>query len=59
VRFTLGPDDLALYGLDLRRVVEPGAYTLWAGGSSAATLETRFAITGDTLELAPAPPRLR
>jgi beta-glucosidase len=59
VRFTLGADDLACYGLDLRRVVEPGAFTLWAGGDSDASLEARFTVTGDTLELAPAPPRLR
>lgn len=59
VRFTLRPDDLAFYGLDMRRVVEPGAFTLWAGGSSAATLEAKFAVTGDTLVLAPAPPRYR
>lgn len=58
VRFTLRPADLALYGLDLRRVVEPGTFTLWAGGSSAATLEAHFTVTGDTLELAPAPPRM-
>jgi beta-glucosidase len=59
VAFTLRPDDLALYGLDLRRVVEPGTFTVWAGGSSVATLSARFRATGDTLVLAPAPPRLR
>ena len=59
VRFALGPDDLALYGLDMRRVVEPGTFTVWAGGSSAATLEGRFRVTGDTLVLAPAPRRMR
>jgi beta-glucosidase len=59
VTFALGAEDLAMYGLDLRRVVEPGAFTVWAGGSSAATLEGRFTVTGDTLVLAPAPPRMR
>ena len=58
VRFTLHPTDLALYDLDFRRVVEPGTFTLWAGGSSAATLESHFTVTGDTLVLAPAPPRM-
>ena len=59
VRFTLHADDLAFYGLDLRRVVEPGTFTLWAGGSSAAALEAKVTVTGDTLVLAPAPPRYR
>ncbi len=59
VRFTLGADDMALYGLDMRRVVEPGTFTLWAGGSSAATLERAFAVRGDTLVVAPAPARMR
>ncbi|HEY0778522.1 MAG TPA: glycoside hydrolase family 3 C-terminal domain-containing protein, partial [Gemmatirosa sp.] len=59
IHFTLTADDLAFYGLDMRRVVEPGSFTLWAGGSSAATLEAKFAVTGDTLVLAPAPPRYR
>ena len=57
VRFTLGPDDLAFHALDLRRVVEPGTFTVWAGGSSAADAAARFRVTGDTLVLAPAPPR--
>ena len=35
VRFTLGAEDMAFYDLDLRRAVEPGAITLFAGGSSA------------------------
>jgi beta-glucosidase len=59
LRFTLRPTDLALYALDMRRVVEPGGFTVWAGGSSAATLEAHFAVTGDTVLVAPAPPRMR
>ena len=58
VRFALRAADLAFTGLDLRRVVEPGTFTLFAGGSSAAALEARFAVTGDTLVVAPAPPRV-
>ncbi|MFL5575169.1 MAG: beta-glucosidase BglX, partial [Gemmatimonadaceae bacterium] len=46
VRFTLRPDDLALYDRAMRRVVEPGTFTLYAGGSSAATLDARFRVTG-------------
>lgn len=59
VTFTLAPEHLALNGRDMRRVVEPGTFTVWAGGSSAATLAARFRVTGDTLVVAPAPPRPR
>ena len=57
--FQLSPDDLALYDRDMRRVVEPGTFTVWAGGSSAATLERRFVVTGDVVVLSGAPPLLR
>ena len=57
--FRLAPDDLAMYDRDMRRVVEPGAFTVWAGGSSAATLEGHFTVTGGVTVLAPAPPRFR
>ena len=59
VSFTLRPTQLALYDLTMRRVVEPGAFTIFVGGSSAAELEGRFRVVGDTLVLAPPPPRLR
>jgi len=58
VRFTLSADDMAFYDLDMRRVVEPGAITLFAGGSSAATLEAHLTLDGPTRVLAPAPPRM-
>ena len=59
VRFTLAPADFALYDLEMRRAVEAGTYTLWAGGSSEATLAAQITIRGPTLVLAPAPPRMR
>jgi beta-glucosidase len=59
VSFTLRPDDLALYDLTMRKVVEPGGFTVFVGGSSAADLEARFQVAGDTLVLASAPPRVR
>jgi beta-glucosidase len=46
VRFSIGPDDLKFHGRDLQPVIEPGSFTLFAGGSSAATLEARFTVTG-------------
>ncbi len=33
-RFTLGPDDLALYNADMKRVVEPGRFRVMVGSSS-------------------------
>jgi beta-glucosidase len=59
LRFTLRPEDLAMYDRDMRRVVEPGTFTLWAGGSSAATLEKRFTVTGGVVVLSQAPPSFR
>ena len=59
VQFVLRPDDLAFLDRDLRRVVEPGTFTLWAGGSSAATLQARFRVTGDIVVLEPAKPKFR
>jgi len=59
LRFVLRPEDLALYDRDLRRVVEPGSFTVWVGGSSNATVAGRFVVTGDVVVLAPAPPRFR
>jgi beta-glucosidase len=59
VRFTLGPEDFALYDLTMRRVVEPGSFTVFVGGSSTGGVEGRFQVTGDTLQLAPPPPRPR
>jgi beta-glucosidase len=59
VRFTLRPTDLAMYDLDMRRVVEPGSYSLGAGESSEASLAGRVTVTGPTFVLAPAPPRMR
>lgn len=59
VSFVLRPPDLALYDREMRRVVEPGTFTVWAGGSSAATLQGRFTVTGDVVVLEEAPPRFR
>ena len=59
VRLTLRPEDLSLYDLTMRRVVEPGDFTVFVGGSSDGGLQGRFRVAGDTLVLAPPPPRLR
>lgn len=42
--FTLGPEDLAFHGIDMRQVVEPGTFTVFAGGNSVDLIETRFEV---------------
>lgn len=61
VRFTVGPEAMSLYDATMRQVVEPGAFSVWVGGSSAVAegAGTKFTLTGDTLVVAPAPPRIR
>ncbi len=42
--FILTPDDLSFYDLNMKRVIEPGWFTVMVGGSSEAFLETRFEV---------------
>jgi beta-glucosidase len=44
VEFDLGFEDMALYDAAMRRVVEPGGFTVFVGGDSTATLEARFQV---------------
>ena len=59
VTFRIGPESLALYDRQMRRVVEPGTFTIYVGTSSDDVLAAHFAVTGDVLVLAPAPSRYR
>jgi beta-glucosidase len=59
VTFRIGPDALALYDRQMRRVVEPGTFTVYAGTNSDDVLAAKFTVTGDVLVLAPAPTRFR
>ena len=59
VSLVVAPEQQSLYGLDMRQVIEPGTFTVWAGGSSAATLEGRVRAVGDTVVLRGAPARMR
>jgi hypothetical protein len=43
----------------MRRVVEPGTFTVYVGTNSDDVLVAHFAVTGDTLVLAPPPTRFR
>ncbi|MGH7474886.1 MAG: glycoside hydrolase family 3 N-terminal domain-containing protein [Longimicrobiales bacterium] len=51
VTFTLRSADFAFYDTQLRRLVEPGFFTVQVGGSSASGLRDRFEVVGDVLIL--------
>ena len=44
VSFRLGTEELAMWDLEMRRVVEPGTFTVFVGGSSAVTRQARFTV---------------
>jgi beta-glucosidase len=44
ISFTLRPDDLAFAGRTMQRVVEPGQFHAWIGGSSDTELRTEFSL---------------
>jgi beta-glucosidase len=44
VGFDLGFDDLAMLDADMQRVVEPGTFTVFVGGSSSAELSGGFEV---------------
>lgn len=48
VHFTLKPDDLALWDIDMRRVVEPGGFTLYAGDNSVDLKSAHFDVDADS-----------
>ena len=44
VDFKLHTDDLAFFGRDMKKTVEPGEFHAWIGGSSDTELQTSFRI---------------
>ena len=44
--FQLTPDDLALWNVDMKRVVEPGTFTISAGPNSVELKSTKLTVTG-------------
>jgi beta-glucosidase len=56
IAFDLTLDDLAFYGPDLRRIAEPGTFTVFVGGSSEATQTASFALGGSAPVAVPDPP---
>src|SRR2546423_513876 len=59
VTFKLPPDAFALYDHDMRRVIEPGTFTIYAGTNSVDVISAALEVTGNTLVLEPSTPRMR
>jgi beta-glucosidase len=59
VTFRIRPESLALYDRQMRRVVEPGTFTVYVGTNSDDVLTAHFTLAGDVLVLAPPPTRFR
>ena len=47
VEFELHTDDLAFYGRDMQRIVEPGEFHVWIGGDSDTELRSGFRIVAN------------
>ena len=59
VTFRLGADAFSLYDQQMRKVVEPGIFTIFVGTNSDEVRSTRVDVTGSTKVLAPTTPRFR
>ena len=46
IQFQLTPNDLSMLNADMKRVVEPGTFTVWVGGSSATNNSAGFRVEG-------------
>ena len=44
VAFSLGPDELSFYDIDMHRGVESGAFEIAVGGNSTAAFQTKFEV---------------
>jgi len=53
VSVRLGRDDLAFFGRHNTRIVEPGEFHLWVGGSSEGGLHAAFRLVEAGTERAP------
>ena len=51
VRFALTMDDLAFFGRDMTRIVEPGYFRVHVGTSSANVQTVSFRLTGETTQI--------
>ena len=59
VTFRLGADAFSLYDRQMRKVVEPGTFTIFVGTNSDDVTSTHVEVTGSTKVLAPTTPRFR
>ncbi len=59
VTFRLGADAFSLYDRQMRKVVEPGIFTVFVGTNSDDVTSTHVEVTGSTLVLTPTTPRFR
>ena len=59
VTFRLGPDAFSLYDRQMRKIVEPGVFTIFVGTNSDDVRSAHVDVTGNTLVLAPTTPRFR
>ena len=59
VTFRLGADAFSLYDRQMRKVVEPGMFTVFVGTNSDDVTSTHVEVTGSTKVLAPTTPRFR
>ena len=59
VTFELTPDAFALYDHDMRRVIEPGTFTIYAGTNSVDLISVPLEVSGNTVILEPSTPRMR
>ncbi len=59
VTFRIGPDAFSLYDRQMRKVVEPGTFTVFVGTNSDDVTSTHVDVTGNTLVLAATAPRFR
>jgi beta-glucosidase len=46
ITFELDPDDLALWNPDMKKVVEPGTFTIYSGPNSVDLKSAKLAVTG-------------
>jgi beta-glucosidase len=47
VEFSVGPEELSFLNREMRRVVEPGTFTIMVGGNSWKLIETKLNVTGN------------
>lgn len=47
VEFSVGPEELSFLNREMRRVVEPGTFTIMVGGNSSRLIETKLNVSGN------------